>query len=172
MRIDNRTGLPTPWLARLAREVYARVRATEGPLPQWRRVEIAFLPCRRRRRLSSGGAVLGGGRMRVGVALPLDPARVARTLEHELLHLYGYRHPQMGTRATGDRYHSPRNLERYAWARDRWAANVRRAERRDATGRRLRATETSARQAGRLNPRSNRAAFVLGQMRANSGRAA
>lgn len=130
MKVINETTLPTYVLMALSRESYRLLRISRPPLKQWRRVKIRFYWMKdSSKKLSIGGATFRGTRVQVGIrklwygdpfwegmAMSWDPRRVARTLTHELLHLYGVRHASMTPLVTARRKESERMLKAYEWA--------------------------------------------------------
>jgi hypothetical protein len=116
MKIRNETDYPTLAIRRVVCEVYRRTAKTEGPLPLWDRVRFDVVYSRQGG--ESGYAYRRGtlSRLRIGRG-GLDPARLARLADHELLHLYGHRHMGMPC-GRGDTYWTTEYLERFAWARD------------------------------------------------------
>lgn len=119
MKIINRTILRTKALEEMARYAHRFV-DRRGKASKLERLTVRFYWKRRVNRDSSGGAVLGGLYLEVGIGKPLDPAKIIRTLDHELHHIYGWTHEDMGPSAVGDAYHSAENLERFAAARRMW----------------------------------------------------
>ena len=108
MKIANRTRYDSAALRRLVVETHRRLAKTEGPHPRWDRLTAEFrtgrysgrgriggawilvrLPAITRRAVRIAKALRATGNIVPLPALP-DAAYTARTIEHELLHNYGY----------------------------------------------------------------------------------
>lgn len=117
MKIINKTQYDTRLLRSVICATYNRVKKTEGPLCFWRQLKIKITSGRRRKRKH-----IAGGRARIDgplmwLFLPIDhcdTADFAWTVEHELLHNYGYGHRKM-PRIDWETYR-----QNYKWAVDQY----------------------------------------------------
>lgn len=98
MKIINKTQYDTRQLRTIICAVYNRVKKTEGPLYFWSEQKITITSGRRRRRKHTAGGRAGIDAPYMYLYLPIDKcdtADFAWTVEHELLHNYGYGHRKM-----------------------------------------------------------------------------
>ena len=96
MKLDNRTHYDTKLLRTIICRAHARLAKAQGRLPQWKRVTITV-----RRRLkgthTSGHAYLKGTKAVFTLPCPTtSPREIYRLAWHELQHLHGYNHANMG----------------------------------------------------------------------------
>jgi hypothetical protein len=171
MKIRNKTDYPTRAIRRVLCEVYRRTSKTEGALPQWARVRfVVVYSCQGG---ESGYAYRRGtlSRLRIGRG-GIDPARLARLADHELLHLYGHRHAGMPC-ALGEMYWTREYLDRFAWASDLVGEMMLEAaapERPGLDERRARRMEQTAAAIARWEPKLKRAENALRKLRARARR--
>lgn len=96
MKVKNTTHYKTATLRTIICRAHANLRRHQGRLPTWDRTEFRVLR-RLRRTHTSGHAYLGGGRAVLTLPCPRCKTRDAyRLVWHEMQHLYGYTHRQMG----------------------------------------------------------------------------
>lgn len=115
---ENKTHYDTRKLRTLICAVYNRLKKVEGPLRQWKTldVEIRYNNADTQGRYYvTGQAIVKGYWLRICIPRSrADTRRVAWTIEHELLHIYGYEHKNMGRnhpKWDGIKY-------QYAWAEE------------------------------------------------------
>jgi hypothetical protein len=109
--IANHTRFATRPLRRLICAVHSQLARFEGRLPTW---DDLLVEVREARVHGYGGdAALDGTDVILWLPRPARVRRVAYLIDHELLHLHGYRHQRMSSHAKAWR---PAAVARFAWA--------------------------------------------------------
>lgn len=105
MKIINKTRYDTRLLRSIICATYNRLKNTEGALYFWKGLKITITSGRRRRHKHLAGGRAGIDAPYMRLFLPTDrcdTADFAFTIDHELLHNYGYDHRKMPTKRIGD----------------------------------------------------------------------
>lgn len=113
MKVKNKTEYRMVDLKKIFTQVIRRIEKVEGKLPDQRKYLLVNV-VHTQGRGYSGLAEIDGYYMKIRLPksknVEINNRKVAWLFEHELMHILGYRHKQMG----GSKY--PKNYEEWAWA--------------------------------------------------------
>jgi hypothetical protein len=117
MKVVNKTRYSTRTLRSLFTEAYRRLAKDEGPLPSWKWMTVTVNYSRNWGRVS-GRASLRGGWVRMNLPKgSVDAMTLAKVVDHEFQHSYGYTHDKM---VGGAKFHAGPYHETFSWARERF----------------------------------------------------